>query len=110
MCLRCAYLLPSLISRQIADVGGRCCSVCVKACASSHGTLVQICPGCARRVNALQGERAEENFNKSIRAHIHTLTLPVKKDKSKIKVKCVESNLDVYSNRAGASVRLNRNM
>ncbi|KAA0707966.1 hypothetical protein E1301_Tti009556 [Triplophysa tibetana] len=33
------------------------------------------------------------------------MTLPVQKDKSKIKVKCVDSNLDVHSNGAGASVR-----
>lgn len=50
-----------------------------------------ICPGCAHRVNALQ-ERPEENFNESIRTHIHILTPPVQKDKSKIKVKCMNVN------------------
>lgn len=50
-----------------------------------------MCPGYAHRVNALQ-ERPEENINESIRTHIHILTPPVQKDKSKIKVKCMNVN------------------
>lgn len=96
-----SVFLPSLLERSRCI----CCrlrfldrfrrQMLLHVCRSMHIFVqdggVYMCPGCAHRVNALQ-ERPEENINESIRTHKRTLTPPVQKDKSKIKVKCMNVN------------------